>query len=102
MDSVVDFINAFKVSAPAAIIETFTSGCCYWFAHILATRFEGEICYLPADNHFITKIGFCYYDITGKLYPNRIGRIWTWAEYQKLEPLESERITKDCIDIVEG
>lgn len=44
---ILKFIDDFKRVAPAAFETTFLNGYCYWFAYILATRFDGKIYYLP-------------------------------------------------------
>lgn len=90
-DFVVDFIMHFQ---NLGTIDTFTNGCCYWFAVILKERFQGTIMYNPIDNHFATLINGFLYDITGQI--SRDG--WEeWDEYKKLDELETERIYKYCI-----
>lgn len=89
------FINVFKTYHEKEIYNTFMFGCCYWFAVILKERFQGEIYYLPIDNHFITKINNEFYDISGKIEP--IEQPILWTEFQKLEPKEALRIEYYCI-----
>lgn len=78
------------------LVEVFTKGYCYYFALILKSRFNGIICYLPVDNHFITYINGKYYDITGEVNIDH-QVLYTWDSYQVIEPLDSERIIRDCI-----
>ena len=78
-------------------IETFTEGCCYWFAIILKKRFVAKhpiIMYNPIDNHFATKIGDTLYDITGAISFNEFE---SWNEFAKEDYLLTRRIIKDCI-----
>ena len=89
------FINNFKSSNPKEIEKNFLFGNCYWFAFILAERFGGEIYYLPIKNHFITKINEIFYDITGKVALEE--RAYKWTTYKTFDPLEANRIERDCI-----
>ena len=78
-------------------IETFTEGCCYWFAVILRLRFtvfNPIIMYNPIDNHFATKIGRTLYDITGKIDSKEFE---PWDEFEQEDYLLTQRIIKDCI-----
>lgn len=93
---VLSFINDFKKINKDVIEELFSNGYCYWFANILANRFDGEIYYLPIMNHFITKIANDFYDIKGIANYNELK--YPWVFYQKFEPLESQRIIKNCIE----
>lgn len=78
-----------------AVIETFTTGCCYWFAKILEYRFLGELMYDPIDCHFGCKIRGKVYDITGDVTD---GHTWKpWMEVYKEDPRRGERIYRDCI-----
>lgn len=86
-------------------IETFTHGCCYWFANILDNRFnsfgyESGIWYNSVDNHFATMIftneGPKLFDITGEL---QITDEWeSWWDFTFKDSLLTERIINDCID----
>lgn len=75
---------------------TFTNGCCYWFAAILKERFQDlnpEIMYAPIDNHFGTRIQDIVYDITGD-----VTNTYKWVPFAAFDdPLEKERIIRDCI-----
>ena len=100
MDEVVSFIDHFQ---NLGTIDIFTNGCCYWFAKILEERFEGSIMYNPVDNHFATLIDTHLYDILGEIPGDiRIDDNWYfWDEYEKLDPLETGRIYKYCINKTE-
>lgn len=89
------FISRFSGS-----IETFTSGCCYWFAHILATRFRGyaDIVLAVVENHFVVRIGECLYDVTGDVteeYKDSV--LVAWRDMEKYDSLQKGRIIRDCI-----
>lgn len=92
-ETVLKFIDRFQNDGT---ITAFTSGCCYWFAKTLEIRFDGEIVYNPVANHFATKIQNSVFDITGEIdgWSDFVG----WKEYQLMEPLQSARIKKNCIN----
>lgn len=93
-DKVLNFIKRFKGSE-----ETFTSGCCYWFARILFERFNNEnyycdIMYDYIDNHFGCKIDDRVYDVTGDV---TFSYNWKyWKDCQDEDLIES--INRDCIN----
>ena len=91
-----NFIHNFKALHPKEIEESFLYGNCYWFAHILTTRFDGDIVYLPIENHFLALIDQKFYDISGKVEPTTKWVYWT--DFQRRAPLESKRIIKQCIE----
>lgn len=79
-------------------VTTFTEGCCYWFAHILAERFcGGTIMYNPVDNHFAALIGGRLFDITGELAVEDLADWVLWDVYQLVEPLDAGRVYDNCI-----
>ena len=104
-EKVLEFINNYKAASnhkntKEKIEFAFTNGNCYWFAFILHTVFDGVICYLPIEGHFICKIENEYYDITGCIdesYDFRMDALYTWDNYCKIEPLNSARVARDCI-----
>lgn len=100
MKTILAFINHFKFVDAKVLEETFTQGCCYWFAEILAVRFKGIICYNQIDNHFATKIGGELYDITGVLDAPYSDVFVPWIAYQAVEPLDAGRVQRDCIDFI--
>lgn len=78
--------------------DTFQYGCCYWFAEILAKRFSGEIWYNDIDNHFLTRIGGSFYDITGEVVPPEESELFSkWDDFILKEPLGASRIYRDCV-----
>ena len=87
--NVINFIDKFRSSR-----DLFMHGMCYWFAHILSTRFNGEICIHEVDCHFCARIKGVCYDATGCIDGN--GFI-NWGCYQILEPYRSERLIRDCV-----
>ena len=98
---ILKFINSFTEKHKEPIEYVFTQGHCYWFAVILKERFNGDIYYDYTDNHFVVKIGNHYYDIKGEVTnPETLAKLKLWYEYQAIEPAESERIIKNCINIV--
>ena len=82
-------------------IKTFTEGCCYWFAHILYSRFIGhhcrpEIFYNEVSGHFATLINGRLYDVTGEI--TKIDDKWiNWHDYLISEPSYSQIVIRDCI-----
>lgn len=94
MTDVRGFLERFHLSKQ--IDEVFTSGCCYWFAHILFYRFirdGSQMMYAPVDNHFGTKIKGRVYDITGDVTEQYE---WIpWLEFS--DEIERDRIVRDCI-----
>ena len=95
---VLRFIRDFKRFDTGQVTRTFTNGYCYWFAFILHTRFpDSEIVYYNAGNHFACKIRNRIFDITGDITDRGLF-FESWEEYQKVEPAESKRIIKYCVD----
>ena len=94
-DKVLAFIKRFEGSE-----ETFTSGCCYWFARILCERFDISLykttmMYNNIDGHFAAKINGRLYDITGEL--NETADWKTWDEFRENEPIYAQTVIRDCI-----
>ena len=95
---ILEFIHEFsKFGKP--VVTAFTCGNCYWFAHILHTRFpDSKIVMLPVEGHFVTKINEKLYDIEGNVttkYKNSPKD--DWEEYKLIEPEHSKQIERDCI-----
>lgn len=97
MNKIEDFISKFKFIYFNELEAVFTRGNCYFFALILKEQFNGEICYLPIENHFICKIDNEYYDITGKRGFNE--KVYKWAEYKDFDEKQYNRIVRDCINL---
>lgn len=79
----------------------FTSGLCYWFAHILYTRFtmshkQPEIWYNEVSGHFATMINKKLYDITGEI-KDKDDKWIKWDEFALKEPSYAAEVIKDCI-----
>ena len=93
-DDVLRFIRRFHGSE-----TVFTSGCCYWFAHILASRFvDGEIVLAVVENHFVFRSGDRLYDVMGdvtSLYRDSV--LVAWDEMDGYDGLQKERIMRDCV-----
>ena len=91
---VMNFIKQF-----AEVKDFFLYGYCYWFAMILKKRFGGTIYYMPIKNHFIVRIYNTYYDANGRVIPDE--DVYPWGAYKYDNPIESERIIRDCINKTE-
>lgn len=94
-ESVLDFIRHFHFAdRNGEVTETFTQGCCYWFAVILILRFNNAtIVYDPKENHFAAEIGLRYYDITGEITePHEWIPFWLYAD-----ETHKARILRDCV-----
>ena len=99
-EKVLKFINNYKHISKKEIEYAFNNGNCYWFAHILHTVFNGEIYYLPIENHFICKIEDEYYDINGcvdESFNYRMDALYSWKDYCEMEPSDSARVANYCI-----
>ena len=71
-----------------------TSGNCYYFALILKDRFNGTIYYNPIQGHFICRIGYDFYDYTGKVSEPPI--LYNWDYYKDHDELDYQHIVRDC------
>lgn len=78
------------------VIESFTSGNCYWFAYILKARFpKGEIVYDEIVNHFGFLLENTVYDVTG-IVTDKYN--WeNWRDVYCRDRLHGQRIIRDCI-----
>lgn len=96
MQPVLDFINHFHKSSPTdEITKIFTEGCCYWFAHILHSRFPNSvIMYDPVINHFVTKIDERLYDITGDVTEQY--NVISWDGYN--DSIHKQRLIECCVN----
>lgn len=99
-DDVLDFISCFTLGGRRQeVAETFTSGCCYWFAKVLELRFGGAIVYDPVNNHFATQIGCRVYDITGDVTEEYVSPWVPWSTYE-LGSGCRRGIERDCINFL--
>lgn len=76
------------------------SGHCYYFAVMLAARFDGDVAYNVADGHFCARIDGYYYDSLGLcFYSDKDGTTILWKDFPEYDSLQYERIIRDCIKI---
>lgn len=96
MDKIEYFILHFLRASPTQNIkETFTNGCCYWFAYILCSRFsQSKLMYDVTENHFVAQIGDRLFDITGDVTDRY--NVIEWEKYD--DKLHKERLIRDCIN----
>lgn len=105
---ILSFIKHFTIHGPD-VIDCFSNGNCYWFARILAQRFQGEIFYNISENHFMCNINGYLYDIDGRLKTqtkplNKSNwdlddmKGWIpWHVYRWIDASHANRIQRDCI-----
>lgn len=91
MNKILNWISHFKDAK-----QTFSNGCCYWFAYMLNARFGATIWYAPIDGHFVGEINDKFYDINGVYTPNE--EMIKWDDIQISDPLWASRIKRDCIN----
>lgn len=101
---VLNFIHRFTDDGRnQGVIDTFTHGCCYWFASILADRFydhddyhcDIEIMYDEVMNHFGCRIDGVVYDVTGDVTKDYDWE--TWDIFMDRDYRLWERVLRDCI-----
>jgi hypothetical protein len=92
---ILKFISGFRKENEKQVVKLFTEGYCYWFAYILQTMFGGVLYYLPISGHFVIQIGDYFYDIHGRYEVTE--PCLNWEQYRAEDPLQYERIVKDCI-----
>lgn len=91
-NEVLDFINKrFKKDCD------WLTGNCYYFTLILKDRFpEGHIYYDVINGHFVFAYKCYIYDWTG-IIKNVDGILIRWEDFNSYDPLQRERIVRDCI-----
>lgn len=94
---IINFIEGFTKYNKEVIVNLFTNGYCYWFAHILKTRFNGVIVMDKYGDHFMTKINDRIYDITGCV---DCTSYIIFDEYKEIDPLHYNRLIRDCVNKV--
>lgn len=98
--AVLDFIKRFTQNGKnQGTIDSFTNGCCYWFAKILSERFRKrnpKLMYDQVENHFGCRIGDIIYDITGDVTDKY--KWETWGSVRREDELLAKRINRDCIN----
>lgn len=97
MNQVLQFIDQFNGKGKwNQVIECFTCGNCYWFAHILHHRFPQSIMvYDEIENHFACEIDNEVYDITGI-----VTNLYNWEPWNDIKARDSllaKHIERDCI-----
>lgn len=107
MMTVIAFIDEFKSISREEIQFIFYRGFCYWFAFILADRFNGEIWFNPKIVHFACKIEEELYDIYGKVdvgyspvtgeYDGSENDWQTWEHFQLLNHEAAQSVIDSCI-----
>ena len=91
-NEVLDFINRRWSNTDAH----WTDGNCYWFSHILSTRFPYlKIYYLPIIGHFIAGTANKYYDANGEYIPTE--KPILLSDIKQEDDLYYKRIVRDCI-----
>lgn len=95
-NEVTDFICGMRNDGT---MHAFLEGYCYWFAHILYSRFlpyvKTYIMYNQILGHFATSINGKLYDITGRIEDD--GNWVEWEQWKKDEPCYSKVVERDCI-----
>ena len=94
-DQVLEFIERRWREYPS----NWTTGNCYWFAHILCTRFpQLEIFYLPTIGHFVAGDSKQnrFYDWEGIFIPEETPI--NFAELLYKDPTWYGRLLRDCRD----
>ena len=73
------------------------NGNCYWFAHILCTRFSQlEIYYEPIIGHFIAGDGNEYFDWSGEYKVNKNTVIYKLSDIKEFDDLWYNHLMRDC------
>lgn len=91
MDEVVEFIKRRWL-----LDSHWLDGNCYWFAHILITRFPHlDIYYLPIEGHFVVGDGINFYDWTGLVILEE--KPWLFSYIKETDPSWYSHIVRDCI-----
>lgn len=91
-----NFISRFtNNSSREQVIDTFSNGCCFWFAFILHNRFpDSTIVYDQIQNHFGCKIAGVVFDISGDVTSQYDWEVWENMD----DELLVSRIYRDCIN----
>ena len=104
--TVMKFITKFTDNGKRQeVIDTFSCGCCYWFAEILWNRFALEvvdtncdIVYDPIINHWACRIDDRIYDITGDITDNKEYCWENWNKFMFQDISLTKRLLRDCIN----
>lgn len=92
MDEILDFIDRRFASTDA----NWLNGNCYWFAHILCSRFNYlDLYYEPIIGHFYAGYNNQYYDWTGMVKPQYSPILL--SKIEKEDILWYNHIIRDCV-----
>lgn len=92
MDTIMEFISRRFQSD-----LDWQNGNCYWFAHILVSRFPNlKIYYLPVTGHFVAGDGENFYDSTGLIEVKE--PIYELKWIKENDDLYYDRLKEDCMD----
>ena len=111
-ETVLKFIARFtNQGKKAEVIDTFSNGCCYWFAEILWDRFcfnepinsrsKVYTVYDSIVNHWACCIDYRIYDITGDITDNEEYRWEDWNRFMYQDISLTKRLYRDCINFGE-
>lgn len=77
--------------------NNWTTGNCYFFATILAARFDGKIYYEPIVGHFLFRAADGnFYDWEGQ-YNQDTSQVFEWDSAREIDSYHTFRIMRDCI-----
>ena len=94
MSEILSFIKVFHSPSNEIL---FKDCACYWFSHILHTRFPDScIMYNPHQVHFATKINGTIYDIEGIIEDD--SEYIDWEEYSTYAD-DIDMIISNCINL---
>ena len=72
------------------------NGNCYWFAHILVSRFPRlKIYYLPIEGHFVAGDSINFYDSTGRIELQEIPLLLSQIEQDDI--VWYKKLMRDCV-----
>ena len=109
-ETVLKFIARFtNQGKKVEVIDTFSNGCCYWFAETLWNRFILDVvdtdCYIiydPVINHWACCIDGRAYDITGDITDNEEYSWHDWNRFMYQDISLTKRLMRDCINFGKG
>jgi len=97
MKEILSFIQVFQSPSNERL---FHDCACYWFAHILQSRFtDSHIVYDPHQVHFATEINGTIYDISGRVELDE--DYVYWEDYASTSS-DTDMIVEYCIELKGG
>lgn len=100
---VINFIDKFKSSNKEVITSLFLEeGYSYWFARILAERFDGIIMFNNINNYFACKIKNVLYNINGSLSNKKSEDYKEWRIEKTRDSFITAKVMRDCILHLDG